>query len=96
WWWELLSWVIGTLSLFALLLLLALFSDKAVTSWNSKVSINAIVSALAQTAQSSLAVSLGSGISQLKWDWLRTRRQRKDIETFDNASRGPLGSLVLV
>ncbi|OAL48704.1 hypothetical protein IQ07DRAFT_84448 [Pyrenochaeta sp. DS3sAY3a] len=96
WWWELLSWMMGTLSLLAMLLLLAFFHNKSVATWRSKLSINSIVSALAQTSQTSLAVSLNSGIGQLKWDWLRTRRQKRDIDTFDCASRGPLGSLGLV
>lgn len=96
WWWELLSWMIGTLSLLTMLLLLTFFHNKSTTTWRSKLSINAIVSALAQTSQTSLAVSLSSGIGQLKWDWLRSRRQKRDIDTFDDASRGPLGSLNLI
>lgn len=96
WRWEVISWALGTAFLLALLLLLALFDNKSTSEWKSKLSINAIASALAQAAQSSLAVSLGSCISQLKWDWFRQGRPTHQLEIFDEASRGPLGSLFLL
>ncbi|OAL55043.1 hypothetical protein IQ07DRAFT_284443 [Pyrenochaeta sp. DS3sAY3a] len=96
WWWEIVSWAIGTIALAALLILLTMFHTKETSIWKSRLSMNAIIAALSQTSQSSLAVSLASGISQSKWEWLRSKRQRRDIETFDKASRGPLGSLMLI
>jgi hypothetical protein len=41
-------------------------------------------------------VSLSSGTSQLKWDWFRKTKYKEDIQLFDDASRGPLGSLDLL
>jgi hypothetical protein len=96
WWWELTSWALGTTFLLALIALLSSFNGKRLDTWQSDLSINAIVSVLAQAAQSSLLVILNSGISQLKWDWLRKTKYKEDIQLFDDASRGPLGSLDLL
>jgi hypothetical protein len=96
WWWEIVSWAIGTLVFFMLLALLGFFKNRSLSSWHSKVSLNAMISALGQLAQSAFAVSLASCLGQLKWDWLRARKSISDIEIFDEASRGPLGSLLLI
>ena len=38
----------------------------------------------------------GSGIGQLKWLWIKHARSLLDFVDFDIASRGPLGSLLLL
>jgi hypothetical protein len=96
WRWEIASWVVGTFALFVLLILLSIFKTRSLSSWNSKVSINAMVSVLDQSAQSALAVSLASCLAQLKWDWLRTRMNMSNIEILDEACQGPLGCMFLV
>jgi hypothetical protein len=96
WWWELATWVLGTIALALIILLLLLFHDHHRSSWHSKVQITAIVSALSQVAQSALTVSLSSSISQLKWIWMRVARPASHLDRFDEASRGPEGSLSLI
>jgi hypothetical protein len=36
------------------------------------------------------------GLSQLKWAWFKRRRPLQDLTRYDRASRGPLGSLLLL
>jgi hypothetical protein len=43
-----------------------------------------------------LLVNIMQGLSQLKWLWFREPRQLVDMDDFDNASRGPLGSFKLI
>ncbi|KAF2432578.1 hypothetical protein EJ08DRAFT_732324 [Tothia fuscella] len=41
WWWELLTWILGTLAIGAIFAVLIIFSDKAQDTWTSKLSMNA-------------------------------------------------------
>jgi hypothetical protein len=93
WKWELFTWALGTVALASIIVLLAIFANKPLEKWKSKLSINTMVSALSQVAQSALAVPLASCVGQLKWIWLREHRQAADLERFDDASRGPEGSV---
>ncbi|KAJ5819487.1 hypothetical protein N7474_005078 [Penicillium riverlandense] len=62
------------------------------------LSLNTIVSVLATGCKSSLILAIGEAISQLKWLWFQDTRRRQlfDLQTFDAASRGPLGSLMIL
>jgi hypothetical protein len=96
WWWEGLTWFIGTCSILTLFLPLYYYNGKPVSLWKSRVSLNAIVAILSQMAQSMLLVSIASSISQLKWRWIYTTRPLTDLDLLDRASRGPEGSIVLL
>lgn len=37
-----------------------------------------------------------SGIGQLKWNWFGQTRPLRDIEKFDEATRGPVGAFKLL
>jgi hypothetical protein len=54
------------------------------------------IAALSQVAQSALLVSVSSCIGQLKWSYLRKECSTLDISRFDDASRGPQGSFMLL
>jgi len=44
-----------------------------------------------------MMVAVAAGISQQKWNWFSRRaRVVKDLQVFDDASRGPWGSIKLV
>ncbi|KAM0801001.1 hypothetical protein BDR22DRAFT_889013 [Usnea florida] len=43
WFWELVTWLFGTLSILAIVLVLGLFNDKNVEQWKSSIRINTIV-----------------------------------------------------
>jgi hypothetical protein len=96
WWWEALTWFIGSTAFAILIVLLAVFRDQALTQWKSNVQITTIVAGLAQFAQSALLVSLSSCIGQLKWIWFHKDRSMSDLQLFDDASRGPEGSFRLI
>ncbi|CAG8380063.1 unnamed protein product [Penicillium salamii] len=61
------------------------------------MSLNAIISVLATGCKSSLLFTIGEALGQLKWVWFRGKaRPLVQLQTFDSASRGPFGSIVLL
>ncbi|PVH83592.1 hypothetical protein DL98DRAFT_486436 [Cadophora sp. DSE1049] len=60
------------------------------------ITINSILSWLSTIARSALLVPITKGISQLKWTWFSSVQRLADLQRFDDASRGPWGSLMLL
>ncbi|KAJ5685013.1 hypothetical protein N7536_007632 [Penicillium majusculum] len=61
------------------------------------LTLNAIISVLATGCKSSLLFMIGESLSQIKWIWFRGGSQPLlDMQTFDSASRGPLGSMIMI
>lgn len=60
--------------------------------------LNAIISTLTTFPKSFLLVAVAGAISQLKWHCFQRKEGRRiiDAQLFDDASRGPWGSLVLL
>lgn len=96
WSWELTTWVLGTAAFVVIVVLLITFEGKRFDEWHSDIQITTIIAALSQLAQSALLVSLAACLGQLKWTWLRDERSAQDLQLFDEASRGPYGSLRLL
>lgn len=96
WKWELATWLLGTTALGAIITLLILYRDKPVKNWPVGFSLATTIAALSQVAQSALLVSVSACIGQLKWSYLRNERSTLDISRFEEASRGPRGSLMLL
>ena len=56
--------------------------------------MNAVISFLTTIAKACMVLSVAAAIGQSKWLWFQDdSRILQDIELFDDASRGPLGSL---
>jgi hypothetical protein len=96
WKWEFLTWLLGTGALASLVALLVVFRERSLEDWTLDIGLATVVAALSQVAQSALLVSVSSCIGQLKWDWLRSKRSVSDLDRFEEASRGPQGSLMLL
>jgi len=59
--------------------------------------INAIISFLSTLAKSSLTLTLAAALRQERWLWFIDRpRPLGNIDDFEEASRGPYGSLILL
>jgi hypothetical protein len=96
WGWEIATWVLGTAALVVIVALLITYRNERFDSWHSDIQITTIIAALSQLSQSALLVSLAACLGQLKWTWLRDERSAGDLQLFDEASRGPYGSLQLL
>jgi hypothetical protein len=96
WRWELFTWALGTCAVAVIFGLLCWSKDKPLTRWHSKIQVSTIIAVLSQVAQSALIVSIAACIGQSKWVLLKDRQRIIEIQRFDEASRGPEGSLTLL
>ncbi|KAK3644070.1 hypothetical protein LTR22_015392 [Elasticomyces elasticus] len=100
WWAELLA---ASFSLACVIVqsgLLRALDGKTFGTWRllrSDINPNTLISILATLNRSSLLLYVTQGIAQLKWPYFQRRIHRlSDLQVFDDASRGPLGSLYLL
>ncbi|KAF1982955.1 hypothetical protein K402DRAFT_184938 [Aulographum hederae CBS 113979] len=98
WWFDMLSWYVSALCLVAIVILLFNFNEGEVPiRWPLGININVYISVLSGVLKSSMLNTVSQCLGQLKWDWYSERpRSLGDFERFDDASRGPWGSLVLL
>jgi hypothetical protein len=76
---------------------LASYDGKALDEWRFATSINTIISTLGVISKASLAFAVSASIGQHKWNWFRERKDELHVfERFDEASRGPWGSINLL
>jgi hypothetical protein len=77
-------------------IVLRVFDGKAQPYLPSGITLNAIVSTLGTASRAALVFVVAASMSQLKWNWYQKRQKLDEIQCFDDASRGPLGSLILL
>ncbi|KAK8017806.1 hypothetical protein PG993_014132 [Apiospora rasikravindrae] len=77
--------------------MLSIHRGQPIPEWPFDITINALVSVLSTIMGSTLLVPVSSAVGQAKWSWIgKERRQLADIAIYDEASRGPWGSVVLL
>lgn len=97
-WWgaELACWTISALSLVAIVVLLESHKSQPLPKWPLKLTINSLISVFATVGQMAMMKPVVEAISQLKWLWFIRKEKLVDFQVFDDASRGPTGSLLLL
>ncbi|KAI1379459.1 hypothetical protein F4677DRAFT_464761 [Hypoxylon crocopeplum] len=84
-------------ALTTLVVLLIYVDGRPLEQWNGSISLNAVVSSLGAVSRTSLAFAISSCLGQVKWNWFRKRPDNLVVfDRFDDASRGPWGSLWLI
>lgn len=96
WKWQLLVWLLATSIIATILVLFAVYQNRPLSDFKSRVQLATIVAIASVGAQSALLFPISSCLSQLKWLRLRTTRPLLDLQRFDDASRGPWGSLLML
>jgi hypothetical protein len=96
WVYEILASVISLTMLAATYGVLKHYNSTDVDAWSHSWQLNSLIGLLATISQIAMAVPLASGISQLKWLWYRDTRKLTDLDKFDQSSRGPFGSVLLL
>ncbi|OCK84484.1 hypothetical protein K432DRAFT_440020 [Lepidopterella palustris CBS 459.81] len=96
WWWELFSWFVSFFATGAIVIVLVLYSEQTLPRWPLGITLNAYISVLAALAKAAMILPVAEAIGQLKWIWFRRKSKLMDFFTFDSASRGPWGSLMLL
>ncbi|KAI0975235.1 hypothetical protein F4678DRAFT_469863 [Xylaria arbuscula] len=97
WMWEYLALVLSSISLTAMIAVLASIHETHLSHWKAPVSPNTLVSILAAVTRAPLGFAISSCIAQAKWNWFRKRPDSLlAFDRIDDASRGPWGSFWLV
>jgi hypothetical protein len=91
---EVVSLAISITALAAIVALVASQDGKPLRNVLGSLTLNAAVAILASIFRASLIMPTAEAISELKWLWFANKpRNLSDMERFDQASRGPRGSL---
>ncbi|KAI1173341.1 hypothetical protein F4777DRAFT_589898 [Nemania sp. FL0916] len=81
-------------SIIAVVIFTANSNGMHLSDWESEMSPNTIISALATLAKTFIQPVLAEGINQAKWlYWWKIQRPLSNLSIYDDASRGPWGSL---
>lgn len=101
WLLEFISWTFSACCMAAIIGVLIHLQDDKLSNWTldrrTGLTLNAYISVLSKMAGASLILPVSEALGQLKWSWfLQHSKQMWDFEIFDNASRGPWGSLLLL
>jgi hypothetical protein len=80
-----------------ILSVLLYYNGRPLPAWKLGLTLNSFISILSGFAKASLLLPTAEALGQLKWNWFSKKpRQMMDFEIIDGASRGPLGSMVLL
>ena len=101
WLLEILSWLFSAICMAAVVGVLIYLQGDSLSRWTiqekTHLTLNAYISILSKMAGAALILPVSEALGQLKWSWfLEHSKQMWDFEIFDNASRGPWGSLLLL
>jgi hypothetical protein len=93
--------LISAICMGAIIAVLVVLRDQPLAKWpftSMGLTLNAFVSILSRIAGAALLLPVAEALGQLKWSWFIKGDSKKmwDFEMFDNASRGPWGSLLLL
>lgn len=92
---EILSLLVSIFALAAIVAVLVTYHDKPLQQLPSSISVNSLVSIFTSIFKAAMLLPITEGISELKWLWFAAPRLLSDLDCFDAASRGPLGSFKL-
>jgi hypothetical protein len=100
WLLELISWTISAVCMAAIIAVLIYLQNKPLPKWPLSrigLTLNAYIAILSKIAGAGLILPVSESLGQLKWSWFQKDSKKLwDFEIFDNASRGPWGSFLLL
>ncbi|KAJ4394984.1 hypothetical protein N0V91_011131 [Didymella pomorum] len=101
WLLEIISWLFSAICMAAVIGVLIYLRDDPLSKWalaeKTGLTLNTYISILSKMAGAALILPVSEALGQLKWSWfLEHSKQMWDFEIFDNASRGPWGSMLLL
>lgn len=89
--------MISAASLCATYATLEYHKGKTLSEWSFLITLNSLLSIFATVGQMAMMKPVVECLSQLKWLWfIRKSRRLNNFQSFDDASRGPTGSLALL
>jgi hypothetical protein len=98
-WWAEMGFLILMFGAFAAIIaVIAPYQHRRLPSWPYSITINALIAVFTVILRGSILFIATKTLSQQKWIWFGSPNARPliDLSRFDNASRGPWGSFLLV
>lgn len=97
WFHESLALILAAASFVTLIVILSRYDGKPSPTWRAGMSINVLVSLISVIFRFSIMLPVEQCISQATWVSLcKERRPLDEVIYYDSASRGPLGSILLI
>ncbi|EKG10176.1 hypothetical protein MPH_12776 [Macrophomina phaseolina MS6] len=97
WYWELACMFLGTCCIVAVIIILATVNGIALDSWKFPIQPNSLISVFITVGKSALLLPVAECISQAKWiQFKNAPHPLVKLQEYDEASRGPWGSLQLL
>ncbi|KAF2642675.1 hypothetical protein P280DRAFT_271603 [Massarina eburnea CBS 473.64] len=97
WLLEILCWLLSALSMATIIGFLIYYRNKKIPNWPGSLTLNAFIAVLSKVSGAALILPVSEALGQLKWSWFQGHSKTMwDFEIFDNASRGPWGSFLLL
>lgn len=97
WYWEIGAAILSLAFMLAVVGILFSIHGKPLASWTLSIQPNSLIPVFVTLAKASLLFAVEACVSQLKWlHFEQATHPLDELQTFDSASRGPLGSLVLL
>ncbi|KAK3339649.1 hypothetical protein B0T25DRAFT_560343 [Lasiosphaeria hispida] len=94
---ELLAALLSMISFVSIAITLKVYEGHELPQLPADITLNTLISILSTIAKSLLIYAVSAAIGQSKWDWYDERpHMLADLETFDEASRGPLGAVMVL
>jgi len=97
WWWEIASISLSIICLIVLLILLLWSNGMSLAAWRLPIQPNSLISVLTTVSKTAMMVAIAGCLNQLKWRHFMTAADSmRSLQLFDDASRGPWGSAMLI
>ena len=96
WWLEMVCCAIFTGAFLAILTTIYSFEGRPLPEWPYHLTINTLIAIYVVILKAALLLVTAQGLGQLKWQWFERERPLNHLTKFDDASRGPWGSLILL
>ncbi|KAK4210783.1 hypothetical protein QBC37DRAFT_291761 [Rhypophila decipiens] len=97
WWWEIAAALLSITSMCLIIAILFNVRNRPLSSWPLAIQPNSAIAILTTGGKAAMMVTIASCISQLKWRHMQQRAHPlHHLQLFDDASRGPWGSLVML
>lgn len=97
WLLEIISWWISAICMATIIGVLTHYRNGKIPDWPGVLTLNALIAILSKISGAALILPVSEALGQLKWSWFQGDSKKMwDFEIFDNASRGPWGSILLL
>ncbi|PVH91779.1 hypothetical protein DM02DRAFT_545137 [Periconia macrospinosa] len=97
WLLEIICWWVSAICMAVIIGFLVHYKGKRIPNWPGSLTLNAFIAILSKVSGAALILPVSEALGQLKWTWFQGHSKTMwDFEIFDNASRGPWGSFLLL